>query len=360
MNLNILLVLALLFFMGSLFGWVLELFYRRFISPANPDRRWINPGFLTGPYLPLYGFSLCALYGLAHIRITWISQPVIRQMMLFLVMSVVVTVIEFVAGMIFIRQMKIKLWDYEKEWGNIKGVICPRYSFYWAVLSAIYYFLIHPRILDSIYWLANHLSFSFFMGFFYGVFAVDFWYSMRIMARIKKFAKDNDIVVRYEILKSTIKSKSEEMKEKSSFIFSFRALSKEWSFPEYLKYYLEKEQNRFDRIIENYEDIMESLKKNYENAKDSLIDSYENTRDSLMDSYENVRDNLMDRYENVKDSVMDGYENAKESIREGYENVRENICPMDLENGKKTIQIKNRVKKAEKTKGRKKRHHSRK
>lgn len=56
------LTLAFLFFVGSVAGWVLELFFRRFLSDANPERKWINPGFCTGPYLPLYGVGLCVLY----------------------------------------------------------------------------------------------------------------------------------------------------------------------------------------------------------------------------------------------------------------------------------------------------------
>ena len=64
-----LLVLAFLFAIGSLLGWCLEVVYRRF-SPNNKSRRWINPGFLIGPYLPLYGFGLTALYLLACLLYT--------------------------------------------------------------------------------------------------------------------------------------------------------------------------------------------------------------------------------------------------------------------------------------------------
>ena len=64
---NLFLTLAYLFFIGSVLGWVLELFYRRFISGANPERKWINPGFCVGPYVPLYGFGLCILFVLAAI-----------------------------------------------------------------------------------------------------------------------------------------------------------------------------------------------------------------------------------------------------------------------------------------------------
>lgn len=62
---NMFLTLAFLFFIGSMIGWVLELFYRRMIS----EREWINPGFLVGPYLPLYGFGLSTFYLLSQIKL---------------------------------------------------------------------------------------------------------------------------------------------------------------------------------------------------------------------------------------------------------------------------------------------------
>ena len=51
---SFILLLAFLFFMGSLTGWGIELLYRRFVS----QKKWVNPGFLSGPYLPIYGFGL--------------------------------------------------------------------------------------------------------------------------------------------------------------------------------------------------------------------------------------------------------------------------------------------------------------
>lgn len=241
---NLFLIIAFLFSIGSFVGWCLELVYRRFFSSGNPERKWINPGFLTGPYLPLYGFSLCVLFLLAQINISFIGNSVLQKIILFIVMALVVTFIEYITGLIFIKGMKIKLWDYEKEWGNIKGIICPKYSFFWAVLSAIYYFLIHPNIVKSLQWLSNHLAFSFVVGFFYGIFVIDLCYSMNIIAHIRKLAAENDIVVRTEALKESIRKKNEELKEKRKFMFAFR--SEKSSFAENLRNYIEKEQEKFE------------------------------------------------------------------------------------------------------------------
>ena len=50
------LIFVFIFFIGSMLGWLLELIFRRLVH-----KKWINPGFLIGPYLPIYGFGLCAL-----------------------------------------------------------------------------------------------------------------------------------------------------------------------------------------------------------------------------------------------------------------------------------------------------------
>ena len=233
------LLLAFIFFIGSIIGWLIELIFRRFLSGANLERRWINPGFLIGPYLPLYGFSLCVLFLLAQININFIENRIMEKLVLFATMSLVVTCIEYISGLIFIKRMKIKLWDYTNEWGNIKGIICPRFSFFWVILSAIYYFLIHPYILESLYWLSNHLSFSFVMGFFYGVFLIDVCYSLHIMVHIRRFAHDNEIIVKYELLKENIRKRNEELIGKKKFIFNMHSGRED--FIRNLRYYKEEE-----------------------------------------------------------------------------------------------------------------------
>ena len=77
---SIFLTLAFLFFVGSVAGWGLEVLFRRFISAANPERKWINPGFCTGPYLPIYGCGLCVLYLIASLeKYNYIENSVLNK-----------------------------------------------------------------------------------------------------------------------------------------------------------------------------------------------------------------------------------------------------------------------------------------
>lgn len=221
---NLFLILSFLFFIGAISGWVIELLFRRFISTANPERKWINPGFCTGPYVPLYGFGLCFLYIIASVETSsWMDSFRYQKIVLFLTMAVTMTVIEYIAGIFLLKVAHMRLWDYSKEVGNIQGLICPRFSVIWAVLGAIYYFVIHPRILNALNWFSHNLAFSFVIGLFFGVFLLDVAHSLQLANKLQKFAKENDVIIRYEHLKLQIRKAHEERKQKYHFLFPFHS-----------------------------------------------------------------------------------------------------------------------------------------
>ena len=222
---NLFLKLAYLFFIGSVLGWVLELFYRRFISGANPERKWINPGFCVGPYVPLYGSGLCILYLLASFGDAHGTGTAGGKVLLIAGMALSMTAIEYIAGLMSLKLMHIRLWDYSSQWGNIQGLICPQFSLIWAAASAGYYFLVHPHILDALKWLSENLAFSFVIGYFFGVFTIDLVYSAKLLSRIRKFAAEHEVVIKVENLKAHIRQRQEERREKYSFLFAYRSRS---------------------------------------------------------------------------------------------------------------------------------------
>jgi uncharacterized membrane protein len=217
------LTLAYLFFIGSILGWCLELVFRKFFSSANPEHKWINPGFCVGPYVPLYGFGLCILFLLAYTgQTSGMDQSAKGKAIMFIFMAISMTAIEYIAGILCLKIMKVRLWDYTGLWGNIQGLICPLFSAAWALMGAVYYFFVHPYILDALIWLSNNLAFSFVIGFFFGVFTIDVVYSANLLAKVKKFADENDVIVKYENLKAEIRSAQDRAAKRVYFIFAFR------------------------------------------------------------------------------------------------------------------------------------------
>ena len=240
---NIFLTLAYLFFIGSVLGWVLELLWRNI---THHNKKWVNPGFCTGPYLPIYGCGLCTLYLLANLEsVGLIENPFWNKVLLFTAMAVGMTLIEYVAGIICLKFFKVRLWDYSKLWGNVQGIICPIFSLAWAVLGAVYYFWIHPHILSGLQWLSQNLAFSFFIGMFFGVFIIDVAHSAQLVVKFKKFAEENAIVLTYEGIKDHIRNSYLKNHERYHF---FRPFHSSHPLNDHLKEILENlEENRVNR-----------------------------------------------------------------------------------------------------------------
>ncbi len=242
---NFFLMLAYLFFIGSTVGWCMELLFRGLVSRRKEARRWINPGFCTGPYLPIYGFGLCILFLIASTESLLPFQNTLgNKVLLFSIMAVTMTVIEYIAGLFILKYYHVRLWDYSNQWGNVQGIICPLFSFFWAVLGAIYYFCIHPYILEGLRWLSQNLAFSFVIGLFFGVFSVDVAHSLDLIQKLKEFADKNELVLKYEAVKDAIHSYQQRTKRKYSFFSPFQS---DRPLGEHLKEMLESVEERLDK-----------------------------------------------------------------------------------------------------------------
>ena len=200
-----LVIVSTLFVIGSLLGWVIELFFRRFVS----QKKWMNPGFLTGPYLPIYGFGVVVLYAVSNIPLGITIQAwdiVVRVV----IIGVGMTLIEFIAGLIFIKGFKIKLWDYSNRKGNIMGIICPSFSLIWLAVGSLYYFLLNPILVQGISWISENLIYTYFVGAVIGAMCVDFAYSIHLATKLKEFKELSDL--RFEDFKKEFKRRIKELR----------------------------------------------------------------------------------------------------------------------------------------------------
>lgn len=200
-----------LFVIGSLIGWVIELFYRRFFS----TKRWINPGFLNGPFLPLYGFGLSIMYFICLLALSWWMKAII--------IAVLMTFIELIAGIIFINIMKIKLWDYSNERFNYKGIISLKYSIFWGILGIVFVFMVDPVFHVIINHLIGVTWLIFPLGLLYGLILSDFGNSINLAFRIRQTAIKAKELILYEYLKKYIAKQEKEKQGKRSFFFAFRS-----------------------------------------------------------------------------------------------------------------------------------------
>ena len=142
-----------IFAIGCSFGWVLEVFFRRFWSGNNAEHRWVNPGYLRGPWLPVYGLGLLSLYLLSDLASFFAVRGLFSSILLVFAMAATATAVEYISGVFSKKVLHATLWDYSGEWGNVDGIICPRFSFFWLIICSAYFFLLHKPLsrLISIY-----------------------------------------------------------------------------------------------------------------------------------------------------------------------------------------------------------------
>lgn len=234
---KVLVAIATLFVIGSVIGYFIELLFRRFIS----QKKWVNPGFMVGPYIPLYGFGVLILFGISNINIEGLGLPNFVNVLIILVaIGIGLTLIELVAGLIFIKGLHMKLWDYSNQWGNFKGLICPLFSLIWFGAGVAYYFLLNPILIEALYFISEFPLYVFFIGIVIGMMIVDFCYSLHVGLMIKKYA--DAASVKFEEFKASISEKVGSVGKKSPF-YTLKYLTKD-NIKDYITSYYEKQKEK--------------------------------------------------------------------------------------------------------------------
>ena len=294
---------ATFFMIGSAGGWVVELFFRHFVLLSKGKNRWVNPGFLAGPCLPIYGFGLAILYFMSYFGdMLPIENAALKALVIVLCEAVIMTLVELIAGEIFIIRMKIRLWDYSRRKWNYKGIICPLFSCIWGLVGAAYYFLFHSWLPDVVAYLISQNYILFIFGVFYGIFFVDYAYSMQMVKKVKQFAEENGIVIFYDDLKEDITASREQKKEKTEFTFVFRG-----NMQEHLKHYYEK------------------LKGSAESAAQKMQEHTEALKAQLQENTDAFKEKVQENTDAFKEKVQENTDAFKEKVQENTEQIKEKM-----------------------------------
>ncbi|MDD3304124.1 MAG: putative ABC transporter permease [Clostridia bacterium] len=131
-------VVFLYFILYSIVGWCIEMIYCRICQ-----HKWVDRGFLYGPYCPIYGFGAIILL--------LILQPFsANPFILFLLALVVTTILEYVTSYVMEQIFNTKWWDYSHLPLNINGRVCLLNSFEFAILTLFVIYLVHPKVVEVI------------------------------------------------------------------------------------------------------------------------------------------------------------------------------------------------------------------
>ena len=122
------------FIIYSFFGWLLESTIRSVI-----ERKFINTGFLHGPFCPIYGIG-------AIIMLLFLESFKNNIIILFIAGFFVLSIWEYMVGALLEKVFQTKYWDYTGCFGSIKGRVCLLNSLFWGFLGVVFVKYIHPFV----------------------------------------------------------------------------------------------------------------------------------------------------------------------------------------------------------------------
>lgn len=126
----------LLFAVYSLLGWVCES-----TCCSIQAKKFINRGFLNGPFCPIYGVG-------ALLIIKLLAPFSANIIVLYLASLFLTSLLEYFTGFAMEKLFHAKWWDYSHRRWNIHGRVCLGNSLIFGVMGVVVMRVVHPFVMN--------------------------------------------------------------------------------------------------------------------------------------------------------------------------------------------------------------------
>lgn len=167
------------FFFYSIIGWLVEV-----IDYLIYEKRFINRGFLIGPYCPIYGFGC--------VFITLCLSENNDFVSLFLKSALICSVLEYFTSYIMEKVFKYRWWDYSNRRFNINGRICLETTIPFGLGACVVIKLINPILFKLLGLMSNTVSTILFI-ILLTIIIVDTIFSIFFVSKITDVEKNSKL-----------------------------------------------------------------------------------------------------------------------------------------------------------------------
>lgn len=179
MNLSIYFILFIIY---SFIGWIIEI-----IDIRIETKKWINRGFLIGPYCPIYG---CGAILMTFLLKKYYSDPVA----LFFMGMIICSILEYITSYLMEKIFKARWWDYSEKKFNINGRVCLETMIPFGLLGCLLIYLLNPFFTNVLLKVPMFIL-NIIAAILFIIFLIDNIISFSIISKIsissKKLIKDN-------------------------------------------------------------------------------------------------------------------------------------------------------------------------
>ena len=129
------------FLIYSILGFLLETIRSFFVNSK------FTSGIMYGPWTPIYGLGIVLIilisnYLFSHLHLSrWVET-----LITFIVITLVLTLLEWIGGVLIEKIFHVVFWDYSKEAFSIGKYISLSKSLIWGVGSIIFIYVLKPLL----------------------------------------------------------------------------------------------------------------------------------------------------------------------------------------------------------------------
>ena len=122
----------LIYMFYSILGWLMEVI----LTYCN-SKKFVNRGFLIGPYCPIYGSGVLLIMFI-------LKRYVDRPLGLFCMAVIICSILEYLTSYFMEKIFKARWWDYSTKKFNLNGRICAETMIPFGILGTLVICVINP------------------------------------------------------------------------------------------------------------------------------------------------------------------------------------------------------------------------
>lgn len=269
----------MLFFIYAILGWIIET-----TLVSIEKRKFVNRGFLIGPYCPIYGFGGLAITILLK---NYTKDPIV----LFLMAVIICGTLEYFTSYIMEKIFKARWWDYSAKKYNINGRICLETVVPFGILGCLVMYVLNPITFKYLNMLSNSML-NIISAICFTIFITDNIVSYNVISSFTKTVKTINV--------GKIKDNTEEITKKVREVLIGKSF--------FNKRLMEAYPNLQAKIKEKARQIAQKAKE----AKTEMSDKVESMKEKITQSASEIKDNIGDKVEEMQKEIR-----KKPSKKEG-------------------------------------------
>lgn len=269
----------MLFFIYAILGWIIET-----TLVSIEKRKFVNRGFLIGPYCPIYGFGGLAITILLK---NYTKDPIV----LFLMAVIICGILEYFTSYIMEKIFKARWLDYSAKKYNINGRICLETVVPFGILGCLVMYVLNPITFKYLNMLSNSML-NIISAICFTIFITDNIVSYNVISSFTKTVKTINV--------GKIKDNTEEITKKVREVLIGKSF--------FNKRLMEAYPNLQAKIKEKARQIAQKAKE----VKTEMSDKVESMKEKITQSASEIKDNIGDKVEEMQKEIR-----KKPSKKEG-------------------------------------------